>query len=75
MGRPPEYFEQPVFSNPGIAVARAYTLECKARPAIVNALLDVVDGMGEKMASRNLCKVLCFRSLGKEFQGLTAGHD
>ena len=39
-----EHFERSIFNNPKIAVARSYTLLCKARSEIVNAVLDMADG-------------------------------
>ena len=77
-----EYFEKSVFNNPDIAVARSYTLQCKARSEFVNAVLDVADGESETVnitednfeELQNLCNELGFRGLDKEllaFRGKT----
>ena len=73
---PREYFERSVFKNPEIAEARSYTLQCKARSEIVEALLTAVadetpngtiteDNFNEL---QNLCKELGFKGLAKQFR-------
>ena len=71
-----EHFEKSVFNNPEIAVARAYTLRCKARSEIVNGVLDMADGEAETVTItednfkelKSLCKELGFRGLDKELR-------
>ena len=69
-----EHFEKSVFNNPEIAAARAYTLRCKARSEIVEAVGDMADGVFQKVTItednfeelQNLCKELGFPGLDKE---------
>ena len=46
-----EHFEKSVFNNPAIAAARSYTLRCRARPVIVNPVVDVGDGESQTVSS------------------------
>ena len=80
-----EHFEKLVFNNPEIAMSRSYTLRCKARSEIVNAVVDMADGESQTVTItednfeelQNLCKELGFRGLDKEslaFHGET-GRD
>ena len=77
-----EYFEKSVFNNPDIARARSYTLKCKASLQIVSALLDLVEGLRDKVTIteanfeelQNMCRELGFTGLDKElhaFRGKT----
>ena len=73
---PHEYFEKAVFNNPNIAAGRSYTLQCKARSEIVNAVVDMADGEAETVTItednfkelKSLCKELGFRGLDKELR-------
>ena len=68
-----DYFNKSVFSNPEIAMARSYTLHCKARSEIVNRFLDWVEGESEELMVtkdsfnelQGLCDELGFSGLRK----------
>ena len=71
-----DYFEKSIFNNPEIAGTRSYTLKCKVRPVILNALLDYIeDGADKDIITddnfnelQSLCKELGFSGLDKQFR-------
>ena len=64
-----------LFSDPNIAGASSYTLQCKASPQLVNLLLDRIDGESEVTITKqnfaelqSLCRELGFSGLDKELR-------
>lgn len=64
-----------LFNNPVLAKASSYTLECKARPQVVNLWLDLIDSGTEVTITndhfdelRDLCREMGFSGLDKELR-------